>query len=371
METDHPIRLLLPRPVRGLPADLGAMIVVTILVNVVVFAPVIRDTPLRVPLGLLFVLFVPGYVFVAVLFPEEGASPPVGDGRSTESDPPAEQSDPPAERETDPSAEQGDPRFWETPFRAGIDGIERLALSVGLSVVLVPLIGLALNFTPWGVQLGPMMIALTTFTLVATAVAAVRRWNLPEDERFRVPYRAWIATGRSKILEPETRADGAVNALLALSILLAVGSVGYAVAAPSQGEEFSAIYILTEDDDGELVADGYPTEFESGESGEIVVGVDNHEHRTTEYTVVVAEQLLDSDGNETSVVEQREVDRFSTQLEHDETWTHAHSIQPTLTGDDVRIVWLLYLDGDVPDEPSTENAEYFVHLWVEVEGSET
>ena len=368
METDHPIRLLLPRPVRGLPADLGATIVVTILVNVVIFAPVIRDTPLRVPLGLLFVLFVPGYVFVAVLFPEEGASPPVADGRSAESDRAAEQSDPPAEQSDPPADHETD---WETPFRSGIDGIERLALSFGLSVVLVPLIGLALNFTPWGIRLIPMMIALTTFILVATAVAAVRRWNLPEDERFRVPYRAWIATGRSKILEPETRADGVMNVLLALSILLAVGSVGYAVAAPPQGEDFSAIYILTEEDDGELVADGYPTEFEPGESGELVVGVDNHEQRTTEYTIVVAEQLLESDGNETTVVEQRELDRFSTQLEHDETWTHAHSIQPTLTGDDVRIVWLLYLDGDVPDEPSTENAAYHVHLWAEVEETET
>jgi len=32
----------------------------------------------------------------------------------------------------------------------GIDGIERVALSFGLSIAIVPLIGLVLNFTPWG-----------------------------------------------------------------------------------------------------------------------------------------------------------------------------------------------------------------------------
>jgi len=35
--------------------------------------------------------------------------------------------------------------------REGIDdGIERVALSFGLSIAIVPLIGLVLNFTPWG-----------------------------------------------------------------------------------------------------------------------------------------------------------------------------------------------------------------------------
>jgi len=347
MGTSRSVRLLLPRPLRALPADLAAVVIATLLVNVAVFVPLIRETPLRVPVGLVFVLFVPGYAFIAALFPEAGGSPPDGD------------------RAGEPETE-----FWEAPRRSGIDGIERLALSFGLSVALVPLIGLGLNFTPWGIRLAPVMIALTAVTLLTVAVAAVRRWNLPEDERFRVPHREWLTTIRAGLFEPESRADGALNAVLVLSLLLAVGSVGYAVAAPPQGEEFSAIYLLTEDDDGELVAADYPGEFELGDRAPIVVGVDNHEQRTTQYTVVVVEQSVDTATNETVVDDQRELDRFQTELAHDETWTHEHAIEPTMTGDDVRLVWLLYLDGEVPDDPSTENAPYHVHLWVSVDEPE-
>lgn len=348
----------LPRQLRELPADLAATVALVVATNVAVLAPVIRGTPLRVPIGLAFVLFVPGYAFVAALFPEEGESP-VTDG-------------------------EGEDAVWSRSTRSGIDGIERVALSFGLSIAVVPLIGLVLNFTPWGIRLVPIMVAVSTFTLASVAAAAHRRWELPREERFSVPYRTWIAAGRAEITQPDSRADAALNVLLAASILLAVGSVGYAVMVPQTGEQFSAVYILTEDDDGELVADGYPEEFVLGESEEVVVGVDNHEHRTVDYTVVLVEQEVEvvengtagngTAGNvtgngtavETVVRDQNELDRFETRLAHNESWHHPHEVEPTMTGEDVRLVWLLYPDG-VPAEVSTETTEYHVHLWVDVD----
>ena len=71
--------LAIPRPVRTLPADLAAVLALVLLTNAAVLAPLIRETPLRIPLGLAFVLFVPGYAFIAALFPEAGESP-TGDG---------------------------------------------------------------------------------------------------------------------------------------------------------------------------------------------------------------------------------------------------------------------------------------------------
>jgi uncharacterized membrane protein len=366
MDDRRSLRLLLPRPLRRLPADLVAMLAVTALVNVAVFAPVVRETPLRVPLGLAFALFVPGYVFVAALFPEAGASPTL-----------------------DHQEDSGETEvFTDGSSRSGIDGIERVALAFGLSIAIVPLVGLVLNFTPWGIRLTPIMVSLSGFTIVATAVAASRRWALPADERFAVPYREWYREGRSEVLEPDTRLDGALNVLLVLSIVLAVGVVGFAVLSPPQGEQFSAVYVLTEDDDGELVADGYPTEFTQGESAEVVLGVDNHEHETTDYTVVAVEQETETvvnesatetaagEGetdeaeptiNETVVTEQRELDRFETTLAHNESWHHAHDLEPTMVGENVRIVWLLFPGSEVPEEPSVEDTEYHVHLWVDVE----
>ena len=130
--------LLLPRPVRRLPADLAAVAVLVLLATLSATLPVVSDTPLRVVFGLPLVLFVPGYALIAALFPEAGPSP------STEDD------------ATDD----------------GIDGIERVALSFGLSIAVVPLIALTLNFTPWGIRLGPILVGVGGFTIAVTAVAA-------------------------------------------------------------------------------------------------------------------------------------------------------------------------------------------------------
>ncbi|MDQ2052619.1 DUF1616 domain-containing protein [Natronolimnohabitans sp. A-GB9] len=366
---------MLPRPVRTMPADLAAVFVFVALTNVAVLAPVVRETPLRIPLGLAFVLFVPGYAFIAALFPEAGTSPAAATDAST------------ADAEATAEATDGGTETGGTLTgalagdRSGIDGIERVALSFGLSIAITPLLGLVLNFTPWGIRLVPIMVAVSAFTVVAAAVAVVRRRALPAEERFRVPYRSWYAAGQSELLEPDTRADAVLNVVLVLSIVLAVGSVGYAVMVPPDGEQFSAVYVLTEDDDGDLVADDYPTEFTVGESQPVVVGVDNHEHESVDYTVVALEQAVSVEGGNQSAIEenatanvsdvtveeQRELERFETQLAHNETWHHTHDLEPTLTGEDVRLVWLLFPDGEVPDEPSMDDTEYSVHLWVDVE----
>jgi hypothetical protein len=117
----------------SLTVSLGTLLVVYALPD---------DFPLvvfRWVLGSVFVLFIPGYVAVEALFPK---------GRE-------------------------------------LDGIERLALSVGLSLALVPLVGLLLNYTPWGIRLDPIMVSLTVLTVGLALVAFVRRFRL-SVERFEL-----------------------------------------------------------------------------------------------------------------------------------------------------------------------------------------
>lgn len=104
--------------------------------------PVIYALPAQFPLvvvrwilGCVFVLFLPGYVAVEALFP----------------------------------------RFRE------LDAIERFALSVGLSLALVPLIGLMLNYTPWGISLTPIVISLTIFTLALAGVGVGRQYAISRE----------------------------------------------------------------------------------------------------------------------------------------------------------------------------------------------
>jgi hypothetical protein len=93
------------------------------------------DSPLialRWVLGSVFVLFIPGYVAVEALFPK---------GRE-------------------------------------LDGIERFALSVGLSLALVPLVALLLNYTPWGIRLTPIVTSLFIATVGLSLVGLVRRFTI-------------------------------------------------------------------------------------------------------------------------------------------------------------------------------------------------
>jgi len=340
-DADSRLWLLLPRSVRNLPADLAAVVVLVVLTSLAATVPGVRDTPLRVVLGLPMVLFVPGYALVAALFPE------AGEGPTGEDD---------VERERD-----------------GIDGIERVALSFGLSIAVVPLIGLVLNFTPWGLRLIPILVGVGGFSLVMTGVAARRRWDLPVEERFSVPYRSWMQAGYNELTQPETRVDSVLNVVLILSVVLATSSVVYAVAVPSQGESFSEFYLLTHGDDstviaedGELVAADYPTEFILGESRPIVVGIGNHENDPVSYTVVVELQKVSTENNETTVVRERELSQFeSPQLADNETWQTTRQITPAMGGEQLRLTYLLYRDG-APADPTIQNSYRELHLWINV-----
>lgn len=336
MATGRTLWLLLPRQLRELPADLAAVVVLVISTNLVVFAPVLSDSFLRVGFGLVFVLFVPGYAFIAALFPEHGGHP---DGKS------------------DGHGDSAD----------GIDGIERVALSFGLSIAIVPLIGLGLNFTPWGIRMEPIMVVLSGVTLAFAVLAATRRRDLPAEDQFQVPYRQWLGRTRSELFEPDSRKDAVLNVLLVVSVVIAVVSVGYAVFVPKQGEAFTELYLLSESDDGTLVADDYPTNFTVGESKSVTVGVGNHEHEPMSYTVVVELQRVEIEDNSTRVRDVRELDRFSTELSDNETWHRPTTVTPTMTGSRLRLAFLLYT-GSVPENPTVENAYRTTHLWVNVSG---
>ncbi len=116
-----------------LASDLTLVLGFTVITLGFIFVPYINETIIRSALGLVLVLFLPGYTFIAVLF----------------------------------------------PGKADISDFERGVLSFGLSVALVPLIGFALNYTPWGIRLVPITICLGAFTVVCSLVANARRLLAP------------------------------------------------------------------------------------------------------------------------------------------------------------------------------------------------
>jgi len=58
-----------------------------------------------------------------------------------------------------------------------LDTVERIALSLGMSLALVPIVGLLLNYTPWGIRLTPIVTSLLALTLVFATAAIIREPN--------------------------------------------------------------------------------------------------------------------------------------------------------------------------------------------------
>lgn len=306
--------------------DLVIVLGMTLLTLILAVRPETEGSLLQFVLGTMYVLFFPGYALVAALFPDADLSRP--------------------------TQAQSTPKRLR---RHNIDLVERLALALALSIAITPIVGVALGITPWGMDPVTLFGSIGAITAGLTIVAAIRRHRLRPEDRFSV--RTGSALGKGT---PSSKRRGILNATLGLAVISAVGSVGYAIATPQQAERYTEFQLLTEDD-GELVAADYPTTFTAGEGQSLVVSIENHERETVSYTVV--NQLEALDGDET--VEIEELDQFSTELDHGESWQNEHTVVPDLVGEDLRLSYLLYL-GDPPTEPTQENADEHLHIWIDV-----
>ncbi|WP_254272295.1 DUF1616 domain-containing protein [Haloarcula marina] len=333
-------------------ADLIAVISLVVVANLAVLLPALDESVGQVVVGLAFVFFAPGYALVSALFPEAGR-PPAASVSGT--------------------ADSRMGRFFASGrerLPGEIDAVERGALAFALSIAVVPLLAIALSVTPVEFSLRSILLLISVVTVLCSVVAAIRRWRLPADRRFRVSPRQWVATGAGFVTGTDSRFSAVLNVGLAVAILFAVGSVSFAVAAPPEGEQFTDFYVLTENDGGELVEAGYPANLTVGDSEPVVVRIDNQEHDATDYTVVIELHRVQNpqQGNATNApVEEATLREFHTQIGHNETWTQTYPIEPTMTGENLRLTFLLY-KGDSPADPTVANAYRELHLWVSVDG---
>jgi len=287
---------------RKFSSDLLLVAFLVILTDIFVLLPELNESFVRTALGLPMLLFLPGYALIAALF----------------------------------------------PAKENLDGIERVALSFGLSIAVVPLIGLGLNYTAWGIRLMPVLISISLFTLLMCGVAYYRRSQMPEAERFEVPFKAGAKTLKAEILEkPEYRTDKILTIILVLSVLTSVVTLAYVIVTPKEGEHFTEFYILGPEE----MADNYPTDYALGESGTVIVGVVNHEYRTVNYSLEVR-----LDNKILSLPE--DVSHFH--LGHNVTWEKPVTITPPSEGTDMKLEFLLFNE----TEKSVPYRD--LHLWINV-----
>jgi uncharacterized membrane protein len=310
---------------RNLPRDLAACYLWLLLAILAIYLPVVNTTFLRVVFGIPVILFIPGYALIAALF----------------------------------------------PAAKDLDGIERIALSFGLSIAIVPLTGLALNYTPWGIRLDPIVTCLVVFTVAMCLVAQYRRALRPAPERFIVPFGA-IREGIRQEFFPAggSRTDRILSIILLIAILGAIATTIYVIAVPKEGEKFTEFFILGKD---QKAAD-YPTMILAGENNTVYIGVGNHEYRNITYTAETyfLTMSFDEKTNTSTLRAMDRIDRFTVPAGHNQTVITPYHFSTQKSGYN-RIEFLLFNE-TVPDDRVTGmdriNESYRdLHLWVTVRSS--
>jgi len=316
----------------SLPVDLVLTAALALVVLVGALVPALGDSSLRYGLAIV-ALYLPGYALVAALFPRG----PLEEGQIAET-------------------------LLDRHGR--LDGFERAVLSAATGLVATPLVGIGVEASPLAYRQEPVVATLTATVLLATAVAAYRRRQLPAAERY-TPGRRWrralgdVARGR-----PSTSAS-LLTVVVALSILVAAGGVLSVAITVDSGESYTELSLSTAQDDT-LVAGDYPRSVTAGSPVSVVVGIENNEGTTQRYTVATRlERVTEADG-ETSVVAVESFEPVTVTVEDGASRRIDHQVVPTATGEDLRLAVYLYR-GDVPDQIGAATAYRSTHLWVTVE----
>lgn len=248
--------------------------------------------PIRVVLGLAFILFFPGYALQAALFPSSN----------------------------------------------DLDRMERVVVSFGLSVAVVPVLILVLNYTPWGIRLYPVVITLSLYMIVMSLIGIYRKKKLPDEEKFKVLFSfkipSWVEM---------SRLDKVFLITLVGSVIFAFSSFYTFIASP-RGGQFSEFNIVNLDG----TIEGYPRVIKKNENIEFVLGVVNHEFEKTTYTI-----KIEMDGN-TKVI----IGPFD--LDHEEKWEERVKLSFSESYTDMKVEFLLMKNEE-------ERPYRSLQMWMDVE----
>jgi uncharacterized membrane protein len=303
----------------------------------------VEQTWLRLAAGVPLVLFLPGYALVSAMFPEA-----------------REDADPPFTRETG----EGIDRAMRTRVR-GLTGIDRVGVAVPLSAALSP--GVALVHYVASGQFATFELAagLGVLTWAFVFMGLARRLRLPAAHRFGASP-GWLDAAYERYFVPSSPhmsagapfeasdvADVALNVVLVCSLLIALTTATYAFTQPPTDQRYDELAVLTQNDDGDYVAGGYPEDLSGSET--LYVSVTNQRDFTREYVLRATLEVVNEDGE---VVASDEQATRSFELAPGERTVVEHDPEPTLDGQRLRIRYTLEFagaDGD-PDRS--------VHVWI-------
>jgi uncharacterized membrane protein len=273
---------------RVLDADLVVISVVSVVCLAFVIVPQISGSSVRPVIEIALLLFVPGYVLLAAIFP----------------------------RKTD------------------LSGFERIALSFGLSIAIVPLLAFGLTSTVWGVGAESITIVVILFIFASSAAAYARRRLLPIRERFSVRFEAFAPFMRTLVQPPRSRSHSILLILLVSAILFSASALAYAFLTPEPRESYTEFYLLGPGG----AMQGYPANLTLGHTQLVTVGIANHEGTDITYTLLAAL----NDSTRSTVLYSGNVTVANGQIVR-----QTIALKPNRTGSNERIDFMLYRDSDL------------------------
>lgn len=310
-----------------LPYDLLVVVGLAVALAVVSLTPALSTSPLG-PLLAVVALLLPGYALIAALFPRRL----------------------PTDRSPGSLRERAQ----------RVDAFDRLVLSIASGLVVTPLLGIALEFSPFSITTAPVAVTILGFVVVASGVAAYRRRRLPPAEQYR-PAERWAAAWDT--FDPRSEFD-LLTVVVALAVVVALGGVLVVASTGQTGERFTEFYLLNGDGD-QFETTGYPNATVAGEPVTVTLGIENREGRTVTYTVVTRVQRVERLETRTRILEQNRFDDIRLTVGPGETVLRTRTVRPELTGSEMRLTYLLYR-GEPPAAPTTRNAYRRTHLWLNV-----
>ena len=159
-----------------------------------------------------------------------------------------------------------------------IDLVERLVLSFSLSLAIIPLVGVALNLTPWGLRPESFLLALDCFVILTCSMSFFRRRRLSPQETFAFPLAA--------ALNQWTKSDIRVKALGPLLGIVLVGAGGVVFAAATESVHFGGFTeFYVQSSTGKI--EDLPQTVVAGQAINVRLGVINHEGLPNSYKIAV------------------------------------------------------------------------------------
>ena len=209
--------------------DLLLVLLVTVFCMAFIFIPSLNDSIYKTVLSFFLILFLPGYGFVAMIYP----------------------------------------RIKD------ISSAYRLIFSFGISYLLTAVIALALDYTSYGNNYDYILLILSLLTVIFTLIALLIRWRVPCDDRFFVDS---ITPGTGN------RNMYGVIILAVVVLLLAVPSYTWMYTANNTSVKgYSEFYVLGPN--GTNITN-YPDNLTYGENGTVTIVLVNHENTNTSYQIV-------------------------------------------------------------------------------------